>query len=221
MLSPGVVEIANGFGITVSLLNHSTAFLILTLAISLFITNPVAKKWGKRPIYIVSISIMLASSCWAGAAQGYPSFEGSRILSGFGMAPFEVLVQATLSDLYSVHQRATRIAVWNLFLLTGIAGGSLVSGYIIQDLTYRWTFWICAIFFGVLVVAVIFVVPETSYRRTGGGFMPATEQKILGVEEDEKGSVRSYQIPKADEPYGKAVAHAENVDHYTSDKRMS
>ena len=31
------------------------------------------------------------------------------------------------------YERATRIAVWNLFFLTGIAGSALVSGYIIQD----------------------------------------------------------------------------------------
>lgn len=55
------------------------------------------------------------------------------------MAPYEVLVQATISDLYFVHQRATRIAVWNLFLLCGIAGAGFISGYIIEDLGYKWT----------------------------------------------------------------------------------
>jgi hypothetical protein len=54
------------------------------------------------------------------------------------MAPYEVLVQATISDLYFVHERGTRIAVWNLFLLTGICGAGFVSGYIIEFLGYEW-----------------------------------------------------------------------------------
>jgi MFS family permease len=54
------------------------------------------------------------------------------------MAPYEVLVQATISDLYFVHERATRIAVWNLFLLTGICGAGFISGYIIEFLGYKW-----------------------------------------------------------------------------------
>ena len=52
-----------------------------------------------------------------------------------------------------------------MFLLTGIAGGALVSGYIIEDDGYRWTFGVCAIFFGIFMFAVIFLVPETAYRR--------------------------------------------------------
>jgi MFS family permease len=75
------------------------------------------------------------------------------------------LVQCTIGDLYFVHERATRIAVWNLFLLTGISGGALVSGYIIEYDGYEWTFWVCAIFFGVLMFGIVFFVPETSYRR--------------------------------------------------------
>ena len=51
-----------------------------------------------------------------------------RILGALGMAPYEVLVQATIADLYFVHERATRLAVWNLFLLCGICGAGFVSG---------------------------------------------------------------------------------------------
>lgn len=75
---------------------------------------------------------MFACSVWGVFSKNYNSFLASRIISGFGMAPYEVLVQCTIGDLYFVHQRATRIAAWNLFLLCGISGGSLVSGYIIE-----------------------------------------------------------------------------------------
>lgn len=71
-------------------------------------------------------------------ADNYGSFLGSRILGALGMAPYEVLVQATISDMYFIHERATRIAVWNLFLLTGICGAGFISGYIIEDLGYKW-----------------------------------------------------------------------------------
>ncbi|KAI9759957.1 MAG: hypothetical protein M4579_001990 [Chaenotheca gracillima] len=165
MLSPGFVEVSADLGISINTLSQSTAWLILTIGISLFFANPASKVWGKRPVYIVAIVIMFVGSIWGGAAQNYSSFLASRVVSGFGMAPYEVLVQCTIGDLYFVHERATRIAVWNMFLLCGIAGGGLVSGYIIEDLGYRWTFWVCAIFFGVFVLCVIFLVPETSYNR--------------------------------------------------------
>ena len=109
------------------------------------------------------------------------SFLASRVFSGFGMAPYEVVVQITLKDMYFVHERVTRIAIWNLFLLAGIAGGGLVSGYIIEDLGYRWTFGLCAILFGLCVFGNILFVPETSYRRGDfhAMYYPGTKEDVL------------------------------------------
>lgn len=119
------------------------------------------------------------------------------------MAPYEVLVQATISDIYFVHERATRLAVWNLFLLCGIAGASFISGYIIEDLGYKWTFGICAILFGISMFAIIFFVPETSYVREG----------IPSNLVDEKGSDGESGYVKE----GRAV-HIEHVLHAGADE---
>ena len=187
MLSPGFVEVSAQLNITVEVLSQATAWLILTIGLALFIANPLAKIYGKRPVYIVAICIMFATSVWCAATTTYNSFLASRIISGIGMAPYEVLVQCTIGDLYFVHERATRIAVWNLFLLTGIAGGALVSGYIIEDHGYRWTFGVCAIFFGVLMVAVVFFVPETSFRRDAVVVVPTeiTDKEKNALDEHE------------------------------------
>ncbi|EHY57040.1 hypothetical protein HRR83_002538 [Exophiala dermatitidis] len=175
MLSPGFVEVSAQLNITVEVLSQATAWLILTIGLALFILNPLAKIYGKRPIYILAICIMFACSVWGAKADNYSSFLASRVISGIGMAPYEVLVQCTIGDLYFVHERATRIAVWNLFLLTGIAGGALVSGYIIEYDGYKWTFGVCAIFFGVLMIGVLFLVPETSFRRDAVVVIPVPD----------------------------------------------
>jgi len=194
MLSPGFVQIAKELNISVNTLAQATAWLILTIGLSLFIANPLAKVYGRRPVFIVAIIIMFAASVWGSLAKDYDSFLASRIVAGFGMAPYEVLVQCTIGDMYFVHQRATRIAAWNLFLLCGISGGSLISGYIIQDIGWKWTFGICAIMFGVFLFLVILFVPETAYNRAplleryqDGGVTPAKRGEL------EKGdTVNSY-----------------------------
>ena len=101
------------------------------------------------------------------------------------MAPYEVLVQATISDLYFVHERGTRIAVWNLFLLCGICGAGFVSGYIIENLGYKWTFGICAILFGILGFAIVFFVPETNYVRTS---VTSDALAKTGIQDQERGA---------------------------------
>jgi len=185
MLGPGFVSIAKEIGITVDVLSESTAWLILTLGLCVFIFNPAAKIWGKRPVYVLCSIILFVVSIWGAVADSYGSFLGSRILGALGMAPYEVLVQATISDLYFVHERATRLAVWNLFLLCGIAGAGFISGYIIEDLGYKWTFGICAILFGIFGVGILLLVPETTYIR-----QKVTSEVLAktGIQDQERGA---------------------------------
>ncbi|KAI0012525.1 MFS general substrate transporter [Xylariaceae sp. FL0662B] len=187
MLSPGFVEISAALDITVSILSQATAWVILMIGISLFIFNPLAKKVGRRPVYVLSSIIMLSGSIWGALAKDYSSFLGSRIWSGLGMAPYEVLVQCTIADIYYVHQRATRIAIWNMFLLCGISGGALISGYIIEDQGWQWTLIWCAIIFGILLPLVIFFVPETAYRRQT--YTQQLAPKVQGEILEKKGAV--------------------------------
>jgi MFS family permease len=101
------------------------------------------------------------------------------------MAPYEVLVQATIADLYFVHERATRIAVWNLFLLCGICGAGFISGYIIENLGYKWTFGVCAILFGIFGFGILFFVPETNYVRTS---VTSNTLAKTGIQDQERGA---------------------------------
>ena len=123
------------------------------------------------------------------------------------MAPYEVLVQATISDLYFVHERATRIAVWNLFLLCGICGAGFISGYIIEDLGYKWTFGVCAILFGIFGIGILFFVPETTYIRN------TVTSEILaktGIQDQERGA----ENEKTDEK-------GMHVEHYALPRKIT
>jgi MFS family permease len=202
MLSPGFVEVAAELNITVETLSQATAWLILTLGLCVFLLNPVAKIYGKRPVYLLASVIMLVTSCWGAASKDYSSFLASRVVSAIGMAPYEILVLATIKDIYYVHERGTRIAVWNLFLMCGIAGGALISGYIIENLGFRWTFWICAILFGVFLFGIVLFVPETTYRRPPGlvAQLTAHEKTTDYLEEYDNEKGRPVQLETTQHP---------------------
>jgi MFS family permease len=101
MLSPGFVEIAMDLNISINALSQATAWLILTIGLSLFVANPLANIYGKRPIYIAAIAIMFATSVWGAVATQYDSFLASRIIPGVGMAPYESLFSAPLATCIS------------------------------------------------------------------------------------------------------------------------
>lgn len=66
MLGPGFVPISKQLGITVEVLSQATAWLILVLGLCVFIFNPLAKIYGKRPVYVVCSFILVVVSIWVG-----------------------------------------------------------------------------------------------------------------------------------------------------------
>jgi MFS family permease len=62
---------------------------------------------------------LLAGSIWSAAKPDLNNLLASRIIQGMGMAPTESIATATIGDLFFVHQRGMRIAIWGLSLLGG------------------------------------------------------------------------------------------------------
>ncbi|KAH8817403.1 major facilitator superfamily domain-containing protein [Xylogone sp. PMI_703] len=165
MISPGFGIMSEQFHMSYNALNGGLGWGIFTIGISCFFTNSMAVIWGRRPIFLLGNLLLFISSTWGYFAHSYHSLLASRLIGCIGMSPFEVLVTSTIADIYFVHQRGVRLAAWGLCLSIGVGGGSVISGYIIQDLGWNWTYGICACIFGVWIPVLFLFCPETAYRR--------------------------------------------------------
>ncbi|KAI2619836.1 MFS general substrate transporter [Hypomontagnella submonticulosa] len=165
MISPGFVEMAKQFGISYNKLNGDLGYGILMIGLSCFFTNSMAVVWGRRPVFLLGNLLLFISSIGGYYAHSFEALLGFRLVGCIGMSPFEVLVTTTIADIYFVHQRGVRLAAWGLCLSIGVGGGTIISGYIIEDLGWNWTYGICAIMFGVWIIVLFLFCPETAYRR--------------------------------------------------------
>ncbi|EON66743.1 hypothetical protein W97_05989 [Coniosporium apollinis CBS 100218] len=143
-----------------------TGYHLLGVGIAGLLFVPQARVWGKRHLYILGTVVLIFSSAWGGATgKNYNSLLWARIFQGVGLAPFEALVNASVGDLYFVHERGKRMALSNLALFGGAFCTPVVVGKMASTLGWDWTFYFVAIFSAVFLPAVIFFVPETAYRR--------------------------------------------------------
>ena len=125
-----------------------------------------ARVWGKRHLYLLGTVLIVVASAWGGASKSYKSFLWARIIQGVGVAPFEALVNASVGDLYFVHQRGIRMALSNLALFGSAFFTPIVVGKMTHTIGYVWTFYFVAIFAGVMLPLVFLFVPETTFRRS-------------------------------------------------------
>ncbi|KAK3069290.1 hypothetical protein LTR53_012487 [Teratosphaeriaceae sp. CCFEE 6253] len=165
MISPGYAQMSVDWNMSYNALNGGLGWGIFVIGISCFFTNSLAVIYGRRPVFLLGNVLLFISSLWGYFAHSYSSLLASRLIGCIGMSPFEVLVTTTIADLYFVHQRGLRLAMWGLCLSVGVGGGGIISGYVIQDLGWNWTYGICAILYGVFIPILFFFCPETAYRR--------------------------------------------------------
>ena len=85
---------------------------------------------------------MFATTVWAAKAKTFASLEAARILSAFAGASTEGLAAAINADLFFLHERGWWMGVYVLFLNLGASLGSLIAGFAIQNLGWRWHFWV-------------------------------------------------------------------------------
>lgn len=168
LLAADTVQLAGYFLVTFQRAANLSAFHLVGVAVGAVIAVPSSRVWGKRHTFLIGAVLMTAASIWAGTThrhRNYTSLLWARIIQGVGLAPFESLTNAVVGDMYHVHERGPRMACVN----TAIFGGAFVTpvfvGMIARHLGWQWSFYILAICMGVGLLALIFCVPETAYRR--------------------------------------------------------
>ncbi|KAF2190289.1 MFS general substrate transporter [Zopfia rhizophila CBS 207.26] len=192
MVTPGLVVVAEKYHVSLdqasSLLIGFVAFWI---GFTTFFTASGANIWGKRPFFVISTVILLATNIWGFFATSFPSLAVMRVFQGIASAPLETLVTSTVSDLFFVHQRGSRLSIWGCMLAAGVLLGQTISGAIIEKISFEATFGISALIFIPILLLMYFVVVETTY---GGPRSP-------NVEVEEKGSSWSVEMNEEKETY--------------------
>ncbi|KAH8897205.1 MFS transporter-like protein [Thozetella sp. PMI_491] len=152
---------------------------IVAIAVSSMVCNTLAVKIGKRPIYIATSAGLVASCFWAAEAKSFASLAAARAVQGFCMAPMEALVPASIADIWFVHERGFRTAVFNLGVLGGINLASPIAGPIIQYSSWRVCLHAMGGAFVIQLILTVLFMPESAYHRRGALDIDAGTKAIV------------------------------------------
>jgi EmrB/QacA subfamily drug resistance transporter len=132
----------------------ATAYLV-----SSTILTPIAGKlgdlFGRKPFLLAGMIGFVIASALCGQAQNMAELVAFRALQGvFGGVLF-ASVFATIADLYSPAQRARLQGVFaGIFGIASVVG-PVVGGYLTDNLSWRWVFYV-NVPVGILAIAVVF-----------------------------------------------------------------
>jgi EmrB/QacA subfamily drug resistance transporter len=152
---PRIVADLQGFDVIVWV---STAYL-LTSTVPIPIYGKLSDLFGRKPIMLFGIVVFLAGSALCGAAQTMNQLIAFRAFQGLGAAALQPIAIAIIGDLFPPRERGKWQGVsGSIYALAAILG-PLAGGWITDNTSWRWVFYINVPIGIVALLVLIFLMP--------------------------------------------------------------
>ena len=136
------------------------------------LTGWIASRFGRKRYFLASVTMFVLASALCGAAQSLTQMVIFRLLQGAAGAAMIPCSQAILMETFPVEERALAMATWGVGLMVAPIMGPTLGGWITDNWSWRWNFYI-NIPSGLIAAAMVYsFVHDPPYmrlsRKTGG-----------------------------------------------------
>jgi len=154
----------------------------LAAAIVVPMTGWIARRFGEVKTFVWSVSLFTIASALCGFATSLPMLVGFRFLQGLVSGPMVPLSQTLLLSNYPPQKRGLAMALWSMTVVIAPIFGPLMGGYITDNLTWPWIFYINAPIgiFSAIVAYTLLHKRETPTQRVPFD-VPGLVLLVLGV----------------------------------------
>lgn len=136
----------------------STAFLLTSTAF-LPLFGRISDAFGRKPVYLFSITMFFLTTAWCGLAQSIGSFIAARALCGMGAGGVFSMGQIVSSDLVRIEYRGVYQSYINLCLGIGSCLGLAFGGLLCDQIGWRGAFLIQLPFILILFITTSSTIP--------------------------------------------------------------
>jgi DHA2 family multidrug resistance protein len=144
-----------------------TSYIIAT-AIMTPLAGWLSLRFGRKPMFLISISAFTVASMLCGVATSLEEMVIFRLIQGLAGASLMPLSQTVMLDIFPQHQIPRVMSIWSAAVIMGPIVGPALGGWLTENFTWRWVFYI-NLPVGILAFLGIYLFME---RDTGGRQRP-------------------------------------------------
>lgn len=162
---------AEYYGSPASTIQLSLSTYMVGMAVGQFLLGPVSDVWGRHRLLVAGTSVFLLSSVGIVFAPDVTAMLVLRGVQGFAGAAGVVIARAIVSDIAHGIEAAKLYSLLGTIVSVAPIVAPVLGGLIATWAPWQVVFWVLGGFGALMVVCVVFVIPETlppQRRREGG-----------------------------------------------------
>jgi EmrB/QacA subfamily drug resistance transporter len=140
----------------------------LFLAALILVGGSLGDHLGRRKIYATGIAIFTLASIWCGLAPTVGQLVLARAVEGIGAALLVPGSLALISASFDQDHRGQAIGTWSGFTTITSALGPVLGGWLVQNVSWRWVFFINVPLAAATLALLFWRVPESRDEQASG-----------------------------------------------------
>jgi DHA1 family bicyclomycin/chloramphenicol resistance-like MFS transporter len=165
MLVPALPVLAKTFQSDVSVAQMTVSLYMVGIACSQILMGPLSDRFGRRPVLLAGLGLMVVASAACIFAQSLPQLIVARFFQALGGASGMVVSRAIIRDLYRRERISSMISLVIAVMMIAQMLSPLTGGLIETAFGWRAIFYVITAASLVISVAIALALPETRHVR--------------------------------------------------------
>ncbi|MGB7316691.1 MAG: multidrug effflux MFS transporter [Planktotalea sp.] len=174
---PSLPSMAREFGVSYGAISLAIAGYLFLSAILSLVLGPLADRYGRRPILLISFTVFALASIGAAITENYTLFLVFRMCQAV-CATGSTLSRAIVRDMYPPGKGTSVLGYIAMAMAVAPMVGPLIGGLMEETLGWRSVFWLFAVL-GVLSVALIW----RDLGETAAGTVKTMAEQVEGYKQ--------------------------------------
>ncbi|HEV7486795.1 MAG TPA: DHA2 family efflux MFS transporter permease subunit [Thermoanaerobaculia bacterium] len=179
IVNVAVPHLTGSLGVTIEQITWVTTGFVIATVMVMPLTGFLARLFGQKRVYMTCLVLFVVGSALCGMARTLPMLVFCRILQGLGAGALQPTEQAILRQTFPPKEQGMAMALFGMAVVLGPAFGPTLGGYIVDNYSWPWIFYINVPVGIVSLIMVSRFVHEPEDVRAAMHTMAARQRKNM------------------------------------------
>src|SRR5581483_3379799 len=142
IVNVAVPHLRGSLGATVEEITWVTTGFIIATVLVMPLTAFLGRLFGQKRVYMFCLALFIAGSMLCGVARSLWTLVVFRVIQGFGAGALQPTEQAILRQTFPPEEQGMAMALFGVAVLIGPAVGPTLGGWIVDNWSWPWIFYI-------------------------------------------------------------------------------